>query len=207
MLNMRTCKFLNILMMAVFFSMSIAFAEEKVTVSGSATAEKHPDGTVTTRKPTSSEINSLDDFRNKLKEIDRKYPGPEIPKTATLLKVTSVDDSGVISFENGQRIRMEGVNKCSPEVKIYLQKVLIGESDRAVYILSSSYNQIPAPAYVWHASLSMVNDPELKKYDLGPSYTALNETVLINGWCSPERSSSNAYNDRYAALSKIRTNR
>jgi hypothetical protein len=48
-----------------------------------------------------------------------------------------------------------------------------------------------------------MDDPELKKYKIGPAYSPLNEVALTSGWGSPERSSNNAYNDRYEALSKI----
>ena len=167
-----------------------------------ATAEKHADGTITTRKPTSSEANSLDALRNHLKEIDRKYPGPQIPKNAQLFRVTSVDNSGNITLENGQRIRLEGM-KCSPETPDYLRRLLMGDMDRVVYIISSKSNEVPAAAYIWHASLSLMNDPEMKKYITSPSYSPLNEGALTSGWCTQEKSSSNAYNERYEALSKI----
>ncbi len=205
---MKHCSFkvLIIISMAIFFSIAIATADDRVTVTGSATAEKHADGTITTRKPTSSETKSIDSLRNNLKEIDRKYPSPQIPTNPNLLKVSSVDDSGTISLENGQRVLIEGV-KCSTQGITYLRKLLTGESDRVVYIPSSSTNRNTIRAYIWHASLSLMNAPELKKYKMGTAYSPLNETVLTSGWCIPEKSANNAYNDRYEALSKIAPNR
>lgn len=197
---------LNSITVVIFFTISLAVADERVTVSGSAVAERHADGTITSRKPTSSEIIALEVSRNNLKEIDCKYPGPEIPKNAKLFQVISIDNKGTITLENGQRIRLEGM-KCSPETPDYLRRLLMGDMDRVVYILSSSQKDDPAAAYIWYASLSLMNDPEMKEFITGPSYSVLNEAALTSGWCTPERSSSNAYNDRYEALSKIAPNR
>ncbi len=197
---------LSLVTLGVFFCITTATAEDRVTVSGSATVEQHADGTIAARKPTSSETKSLDALRDYLKEIDRRYPGPQIPTNPNLLIVSSVDDTGTISLENGQRILIEGV-KCSTQGIIYLRKHLTGESDRIVYDSSSSNNQDTLRAYIWHASLSLMSDPELKKYKMGPAYSSLNETVLTSGWCIPDKSASNAYNDRYDALSKIAPNR
>jgi len=83
-----------------------------------------------------------------------------------------------------------------------LRKVLIGEYDRVAYIPSSSM-QNTIRAYIWHVDLSFMADPELKKFGIGPAYSPLNEFALTSDWCVAERSSSNAYNDRYEALSKI----
>jgi len=199
-------KILSLIITVTSFCIAIATADDRVTVSGSATAEKHADGTITSRNPTSSEANSLDALRSHLKEIDRKYPGPQIPKNAQLFRVTSVDKSGNITLENGQQIRLEGM-KCSPETPDYLRRLLTGDMDRITYVLSSTSKDNPAGAYIWHASLSMMNDPEMKKYITSPSYSPLNEGALTSGWCTPERSSSNAYNDRYEELSKIAPNR
>ena len=148
-------KILNLITLGIFFCITIATANDRVAVSGSATAEKQPDGTITTRKPTSSEINNLDALRNNLKEIDHEYPGPQIPTNPTLLRVSSVDDSGAISLEDGQRILIEGV-KCSTQGITYLRKLLTGESDRVAFVSSSAKNKNSIRAYTWHASLSLI---------------------------------------------------
>jgi hypothetical protein len=206
MITRQACKVIISVSVVILCSASIVSATDKAQVSGSATAERNSDGTITSRPATAAEIADLQRFGKRLKEIDRKYPGPQIPKNAKLLRVTSVDNNGNITLENGQRIRLEGM-KCSPETPDYLRKLLMGDMDRVVYILSSASNANPAGAYIWHASLSLMNDPELKGSITGPSYSPLNEGALTSGWCTPERSSSNAYNDRYGALSKIAPNR
>ncbi len=158
--------------------------------------------TVASRQLTSSEISDLNNFDKNLKEIDRKYPGPQMPKDAPLYKVLSVDNSGAIVLEDGQKLQMEGL-VCSSQGVLYLQRFLTGESDRIAYVPSHSDDQNPTRAYIWHVTLTLMNDPELKKYGAGPVCSPLNETALTSGWCFPKRSSSNAYNDRYEALSKI----
>jgi hypothetical protein len=190
----------------ILFGTGVVAAADKKEVSASATAERSSDGTIVSRQATTAEIEDLHQFRNRLKEIDRKYPGPQIPKNAKLVRVTSVDNIGNITLEDGQRIRLEGM-KCSHETPDYLRRLLMGDMDRVVYILSSRSKDNPAGAYIWHASLSMMNDPEMKKYITSPSYSPLNEGALTSGWCTPERSSSNAYNDRYEELSKIAPHR
>ncbi len=202
MINIKACKIFISVFVAILFCASIVSANDKVKVSGSAAAERSPDGTITSRPATTAEVERLEQFSKRLKEIDYKYPGPEIPKNAKLFRVTAIDNKGIITLENGQRIRLEGM-KCSPETPDYLRRLLMGNMDRVVYNLSSTNGDNPAGAYIWHADLSLMNDPEMKKVITGPSYSPLNEGALTSGWCTPSRSSTNAYNDRYEALSKI----
>ncbi len=198
----HACKWFFSVFVAVVFSTGIVSADDKAKVSGSAAAERSSDGTISSRPATPEEIEDLHQLGRRLKEIDSKYPGPPIPKDAKLFRVTAVDNTGTITLENGQRIRLEGM-KCSSETPDYLRRLLMGDLDRVAYIVSSKGQDSPASAYIWHASLSMMNDAEMKKFITGPSYSPLNEGALTSGWCTPERSSTNAYNDRYEALSKI----
>lgn len=202
----RVCIIFILVFVSTLIGTSIVAAADKNEVSASATAERSPDGTITSRPATTAEIEDLEQSWKRLKEIDRKYPGPQVPKNAKLLRVTSVDNNGSITLENGQRIRLEGM-KCSSETPDYLRRLLMGDMDRVAYILSSKSNDNPAGAYIWHANLSMMNDPEMKKLITGPSYSPLNEGALTSGWCTPERSPSNTYNDRYEALAKIAPHR
>ncbi len=202
----RVCKIFSLVFVFISFGTGIVAAADKKEVSSSATAERSSDGTITSRPATTAEIEDLEQSWKRLKEIDRKYPGPQVPKNAKLLRVTSIDNNGNITLEDGQRIRLEGM-KCSSETPEYLRRLLMGDMDRVAYILSSTSNDNPASAYIWHASLSMMNDPEMKKFITGPSYSPLNEGALTSGWCTSERSPSNAYNDRYEALSKIASHR
>lgn len=198
----RVYKIFILVFVFISFGTGIVAAADKKEVSASATAERSSDGTITSRPATTVEIEDLEQSWKRLKEIDRKYPGPQVPKNAKLLRVKSVDNNGNITLEDGLRIRLEGM-KCSSETPEYLRRLLMGDMDRVAYILSSTRNDNPVSAYIWHASLSMTNDPEMKKFITGPSYSPLNEGALTSGWCTPERSPSNAYNDRYEALSKI----
>ncbi len=202
MINRQALKISILFFVASLFGMSIAAADDRANISGSVAAERSSDGKITSRPATAAEVKSLEQFGKHLKEIDHKYPGPEIPKNAKLLRVTSVDNNGAITLENGKRIRFEGM-KCSPETPGYLRSLLMGDMDRVVYILSSTSNDNPAGAYIWHASLSLMNDPEMEKFIASPSYSPLNEVALTSGWCTPEKSIYNAYYERYEALSKL----
>lgn len=177
-----------ILFSSGFVCSEVLSADNRATVSDSATAERMPDGSVTTRQATTTEINSLEYLHNSLNEINNKYPGPQLPTNAQKLKVSSVDSSGNLWLENGQQISMEGV-KCTPQGITYLQKSLVGNTDRITYMPSSSNNQNPIRAYIWHF--------------FGDGYHQLNEGALTSGWCVPDKSAKHTYQDRYEALSKI----
>lgn len=193
---------LFILLFVVSLVVRIAFAGDVSQKSATAVAEKKCDGAIASQQATTTEIKRMEEFRIRLQEVDRKYPGPEMPKNAKLFRVISIDNNGIISLENGRRIRLEGM-KCSSKTPDYLRGLLMGDMDRVIYKPSSAKSDDPSAAYIWHADLSLMNDPEMKKFIRSPSYSLLNETALMSGWCTPERSSSNAYNDRYEALSKI----
>ena len=158
----RVCEIFILVFVFILFGTGLVAAADKKEVSASATAERSSDGTISSRPATTAEIEDLEQSWKRLKEIDRKYPGPQIPKNAKLFRVTTVDNNGSITLEDGQRIRLEGM-KCSPETPDYLRRLLMGDMDRVVYVLSSTSKDNPAGAYVWHASLSMMNDPEMKK--------------------------------------------
>lgn len=163
-------------------------SQQNEIVTGSSVAEMGAGGAIASRKPDKSEINSVEFLRNSLNVIDRKYPGPQMPANAKKLKVLSVDSSGNILLENRRKILIEGV-KCTPQGITYLQKFLTGDTDRIVYIPSSSNNQSPVRAYIWHF--------------FSDGYNQLNEGALTSGWCVPDKSATHTYRDRYEALSRI----
>ncbi|GEM_PF-5374461 len=172
-------------------------------VSVYATAVLKSDGSIETRGTTRKEKKELDEFHIKMQEIDRTIPGPAIPLNAKLYKVISIDRDSTITIEGGQVIQLEGIN-CSPETKNYLNKLLLGDSERIAFIpvfVQKENNLISA--YVWHASLSLMNDPELKGIVNGPTYSPLNEVALTSGWCIPIETPHNKYFNRYVALSEL----
>ena len=136
-----------LLIVSILFNIIMGCSNNRTEVCGTAVAERSCDGTVTIRKPTSSEIRALDDFDTNLKKLSRKYPGPQIPKDATLYKVTSVDGSGTIFLADGKKLQMEGL-ECLSQGAIYLQRFLTGESDRIAYIVSYSDGKNPIRAYI-----------------------------------------------------------
>jgi hypothetical protein len=185
-------KYATIVTIALFASSVVCSAalsaDNHATVSGSATAERNPDGSITTRQATTAEINSLEYLRYSLSQINSKYPGPQLPTNAKKIKVSSVDSSGNLLLENGLQLTLEGV-KCTPQGITYLQKSLEGNTDRIIYTPSSANNQNPIRAYIWHF--------------FGVGYHQLNEGALTSGWCVQDKSVKHTYQDRYEALSKI----
>lgn len=192
-----------ILILALFIMIPTGFTHaDNNRVSGSATSVLKCDGSAETREPTREEIESLDESIRKREEINRMYPGPDIPFDAPLLKVASIDNDGNITVEGGEVIKLEGI-RCNPETVAYLRRMLLGDSDRIVYIPSSTKKEKPVPAYVWHASLSFMEDPELRDIIRGPSYAPINENALTSGWCVPIETAHHKYYERYVALSKM----
>jgi hypothetical protein len=172
-------------------------------ISVYATAVLKSDGSIETRETTHKEKEELDELQMKKGEIDRTIPGPAVPFDAKLHKVISIDDNSNITIESGQVIKLEGIN-CSPKTSNYLRKLILGDMERIAFIpvfIQKENNLISA--YVWHASLSLMNDPELKGIVNGPAYSPLNEVALTSGWCIPIETPHNKYFKRYVALSKL----
>jgi len=182
---------------------------ETKTISASATAIRKSDGTVEVRDATESEIGQLDQDIKRHNEIDKNFPLPwkfeDIAKLK-LYKIKSVSNQGVITLEDGSTLSIEGV-KCNAEGLSYIPKLLSSDTDRIAYIPSTEFEIKPKPAYIWHASLFLMEDPELKELETGPSYSSLNETVITSGWCYAEQTESNKFYERYLALEEIAKNR
>jgi hypothetical protein len=178
---------------------------EKTKYSASATAIMKSDGAIETRDASKKEIARLEQSLERHNEIDKEYPGPmqydEIRKLH-LYEVQAVNMQGVISLKDGPDIILEGV-KCEFKIQNYLAKLLSSEDDRIAFIPSNGKDMTPIPSYIWHADISLMKDPELKDFIKGPSYSALNETVLTSGWCVPEKTKTRKYYERYKALEEF----
>ena len=161
------------------------------------------DGSDETRETTRKEMKEIDQLQKMKEEIDRTNPGPEIPFDAKLHKVISIDSDSNITIEGGQVIQLEGI-KCFPGTSNYFRKLILGDSERIAFIpvLNQKGNNLIS-AYVWHASLSLMNDPELKDIVNSPTYSPLNEVALTSRWCIPRETPHNKYFKRYVALSKL----
>jgi len=198
----RNTLWLLILVLILYSCQRDKTVSDNNEVSGSATAMLQPDGSVVTREPTEKELKSVNKFHQNMRQLDQKYPGPDIPRDAILYSVKSVDLGGNIHLQDGPTIRMEGLT-CKPETARYIKGMFLDETDKAVFVMSANTQESSTPAYLWLADLSLMQDPELKGIVTGPSYTSLNDIALINGWCVPARTRSNKYYDRYVELEKF----
>ena len=179
--------------------------DTKIKSEASATAILKDDGSIETRDANKKEIEALDKSIEAHHKIDKKFPGPmklEDVAKLKLYEIESVNRQGVISLKEGPEIILEGV-KCQFDAENYLAKFLSTEDDRIAFIPSSTIEQTPIPAYVWHANLNLMKDPELKDFITGPSYSALNETAITSGWCVVDNTKKHKYYDRYKALEEF----
>ena len=182
---------------------------ETKTISASATGIRKSDGTIEVRDSTKNEESRLDQNIKRHNEINRKFPLPwkfEDTAKLKLYKIKSVNEQGVITLEDNTTLILEGV-KCNSKDLKYIAKILSSDTDRIAFIPSTDSEIIPTPAYIWHASLFLMQDPEMKGIVTSPSYSALNETVITSGWCVAEQTENNKFYERYQALEAIARNR
>ena len=183
--------------------------KETQTISASATAVRKSDGTLEVRDSTKSETSKLDQNINRHSEINKNFPLPwnfEDTAKLKLHKIKSVSEQGVITLEDDTTLILEGV-KCDSEAPNYIPKLLSSDTDRIAFIPSTDSEIKPTPAYIWHASLFLMQDPDTKDFVTSPSYSSLNETVITSGWCVAEQTENNKLFERYRALEEIARNR
>lgn len=113
-----------------------------------------------------------------------------------LSKATEVSAPGVIKLSDGRSIQLDGLD-CSVDGVKNISHLALSDGVSIAFIPSSLDASDPIPAQVWLVEKSGSDS------SFGPSYSPVAEVALANGWCSPIRTSTNKYNDRYEALAKI----
>ena len=166
--------------------------QDNVTLHGSAAAEASPNGTITTRTPTSAEIANLQRNMAKHEAIDARYPGSQTPLGARSERVLDVSVPGILKLERGRTVRLDGIT-CNARAVGYMRRVLFDHAVTVVVLPSSNSQTSPVPAEVWVVDKSSQD---------ATSYSNINETAITSHWCDVRASSTSKYNARYAALAR-----
>ena len=172
------------------------------TISASAAGTRNASGKIVVREATQEEIDSLDRGLEQIQKINSKHPAPPTPLNQETFTVISISAEGVFILENGLRVRMTGI-KCNSTGINYLRKYFEEDTDRLAYLSEKTTSIDILDSYVWLVDTSLMNDPDMKEYSVGPSYSGMNDTVILSNWCEIDRENPSKYHSRYEALEKI----
>lgn len=172
------------------------------TISASATATKNRSGEIVVRDATKKEIDSLGSFHEKIQKINMKYPAPPTPFKQETFAVQSITDEGIFILENGIQVKMSGI-KCTAGGVYFIRKFFKEDTEKLTFLEEKQSSNGVKESYIWEVDYSMMNYPEMKEFDMGPSFSGLNDNVILNNWCEIEPDGSSKYYSRYTALDKI----
>lgn len=173
------------------------------TLSASSTAYKNAKGEVVVREATQKEIDSLDDGLEKMKLINSRYPVPPTPLNQETFAVKSISDNGIFILENNLHVSLSGI-KCGPAGVHFIRKFFEDDTERLAYITENETSDGVLESYAWLVDSSLTKEPDAKKYGIGPSFSSVNDMVILNNWCDIDSESKSQYLSRYDALKKIR---
>jgi hypothetical protein len=176
--------------------------DDPKSISASATALRNVSGEVVVRDATQAELDSIDSFYESIQKIDKKYPAPPTPLKRHTFAVKSITEEGVYILENNLHVKMSGI-KCNSESVYFLRKFFEEETERLAYLKEKELPNGIIESYVWVVDSSMMNDPDMKKYSIGPSFSGMNDTVILNNWCEIDPENNSRYLSRYVALERI----
>lgn len=172
------------------------------TISASATASRNASGEVVVRDATQSEIDSVKRFHGKIQKINEMHPAPPAPLKGETFVVRSITEKGVFILENNVQVKMSGI-KCGPEGVKFIRRYFDENTERLAYQKEKQLSNGVVESYIWLVDSSMMNDPEMKGTITGPSFSAMNDTAILNNWCEIESDGTSRYHLRYVALEKI----
>jgi hypothetical protein len=176
--------------------------QDTQTLSASATSYKNSKGEIVVRESTKSEVETLDKRLEKLQEIDNKYPAPDTPLQKNTYVVRSITEDGVFILENDLHLSLSGIN-CDASGVHFIRKFFVEDTERLAYQSDGNKTEGIIEAYAWLVDTSMMNDPEMKQYGIGPSFAGVNDMVIMNNWCEIDLDSSSKHIARYQELEKI----
>lgn len=176
--------------------------QDTQTLSASATSYKNSKGEIVVRESTKSEVESLDKRLEKLQEIDSKYPPPDTPLQKQTYAVRSITENGIFILENDLQLSLSGIN-CDSRGVHFIRKFFVEDTERLAYQSDETTTEGVIKVYAWLVDTSMMNDPEMKEYGIGPSFSGVNDMVIMNNWCDIDQGSSSKYITRYQELEKI----
>jgi len=172
-------------------------------ISASVTATKSKKGEIITRTATKTELNSLSDFKNNIERINKKYPRPELPIKLKTFKVISISNNGIFHLENGDKVKMSGII-CNAQGIRYVKKFYSNKYERLSFSSPQAANSGEyVSAYIWSVDTSFMHAPDAKDIITGPSYSGMNDTVILNNWCEIDFKDKSEYHKRYVALEAI----
>jgi hypothetical protein len=159
--------------------------------SASSTAVLNADGTVRTRNATSQELADVEAVERKGASVDKLFPRPEPPASASLSKGARVLPPSSVQLTDGRVVRLDGV-RCSPLGLDYLSRFLLAPDTSLLVIPTGEAEERTIPADVWTVDRS----------GTAVIYAFPAETAITNGWCDPERTTTGRHTERYEALAK-----
>jgi hypothetical protein len=197
---MKQFKFIPFLLIVTLL---LGCDDSQTEISASATATKNKSGEIITRDATKAELNSLDDFKKNIERINKKYPRPELPIKEQTYEVISISDNGLFNLENGKKVKMSGII-CDAQGIFFVKKFYSNKNELLAFSSPEAANSDEyVAAYIWSIDSSFMHDPETKDIFTGPSYSGMNDTVILNNWCEIDFKNQSKYHNRYIALSEI----
>jgi endonuclease YncB( thermonuclease family) len=194
------------------------------TISATAEAFLHPDGTISTRTDVALNHETQKLFKE-LRIIEQRYPSIQPTSDAKLYDVTKVISGDIILLDDGTILRLAGI-KCPHEddaehnsyftdyyhirltkvqeyvslSKTYLERLV--KNEKVSFIEYSKVGDGSIMGYLWLVDFSLMNDPETKDIITGPSYTCINDTILTSGWGVADSKLQHSYSEKYTKLQK-----
>ncbi len=172
---------------------------DKKSISFSETAYKNAKGEIVVRDATQKEIDSLNEGFKMMDKINSKYPTPPTPWNKKIFAVKSITDNGIFILENNTQVSLAGI-KCGPRGVYFIRKFFEEDTEKLSYIAENETTDGIFESYVWLADLSLMKDPDEKKYVVSPSFSSVNDMVIQNNWCDIDPESDSQYLSRYNAI-------
>jgi hypothetical protein len=172
-------------------------------ISASACAKRLSNGEIVDCTPSESRQRQQTSALYKIMEINKENPGPKQPDilnigNTQLFNVKEISNNGVISLENGIKLKLAGLECRNEEVVEYLRAMFLNtDASKLAYSLTGHGNDRYQYAYVWE--IGSLNEP-----DFGPTLASSNETAITSGWCKPIKQEKHLYHSRYIRFENIK---
>ncbi len=208
------------------WSKDISFGcDEMETISATAEAALHPDGTISTQTEVALNHETQKLFKER-RIIEQQYPSIQTTSDAKLYDVTKVISGDIILLDDGTVLRLAGI-KCPHEddaehnsyftdyyyirltkvqeyvslSKTYLERLV--KNEKVSFIEYSKVGDGSIIGCLWLVDFSLMNEPEMKEIITRPSYTCINEVILTSGWGVADSKLQHLYSEKYTKLQKM----
>ena len=93
---------------------------------------------------------------------------------------------------------------CNQQGVVYIKKFFSEKDEKLAFLpMETGGDGDYTSAYVWQVDTSLMNDPEMKGIITGPSFSRMNDNVILKNWCELDFENQSKYHHRYIALEKI----